>query len=92
MKKISIALIAVFILNSCVKKIIDPLGGGCLVEATKFTETIGAFSADPKNKQKCEAYVNAIKTYVKNCTLIPASEKKTIDQDIKDLNCNDLGN
>ncbi|NID12493.1 hypothetical protein [Fibrivirga algicola] len=58
--------VGVLLLVSC-KKSSDPVSPGDCNNATamadKFTAAANAFAADPTNKTKCNAYVDAYKAY-----------------------------
>ncbi len=89
MKKL-ILLLPFVIISSCVKKVIDPLGTGCVGGAAKFSETYLAFIGDPTNMKKCEVFLDATRTYLKNCGVLTAAERKDLEKDISSTDCKNL--
>lgn len=88
MKKILLAtlmLSASFgILGSC-SKAAAVVANKCDDEAKKVTDAATAFSADPSNKAKCQAYANALSAFFKAC---PTYYTGTTKKDLEDFVAN----
>lgn len=83
MKKIFVAaLILSFsfgVLGSC-SKAVSVVASKCDDEAKKVTDAATAFSADPSNKAKCQAYANALGSFFKACpTYYTGATKKDLE-------------
>lgn len=83
MKKILFAtllLSATFgVLGSC-SKAAAVVANKCDDEAKKVADAATAFSADPTNKAKCQAYANALSSFFKACpTYYTGATKKDLE-------------
>ncbi len=88
MKKIilvtSILSLSFGMLGSC-SKAAAVVANKCDDEAMKVTAAATAFSADPSNKAKCQAYANALSSFFKAC---PTYYTGTTKKDLEDFVAN----
>ncbi len=88
MKKIilvtSILSLSFGILGSC-SKAASTVANKCDDDAKKVTDAATAFSADPSNKAKCQAYANALSDFFKSC---PTYYSGTTKKDLEDFVAN----
>ena len=71
MKKLlsSIVPLAIVLALGCSKKDDAPGPLNCASNATKFSETLSAYAANP-TKANCEAYKKAVTGYIKSCAAL----------------------
>ena len=82
MKKLlsSIVPLAIVLALGCSKKDNAPGPLDCGNNATKFSDTLKAFGANP-TKANCEAYKIAVRDYIKSCgALYTAVTKKDLEE------------
>ena len=72
------------ILGSC-SKAASNVANRCDDDAKKVTAAATAFSADPSNKAKCQAYANALSDFFKSC---PTYYTGTTKKDLEDFVAN----
>jgi hypothetical protein len=88
MKKVLSILALTVLLGSCKKAVaIDPLVA-CEKAGTTFNEATTAYIADINNIQKCQAFINAAESLIKNCPTISAADKKAAQASIATVKCN----
>lgn len=83
MKKIilvtSILTLSFGILGSC-SKAVSTVANRCDNDAKKVTDAATAYSSDPANKAKCQAYANALSDFFKSCpTYYTGTTKKDLE-------------
>lgn len=82
MKKLLKPLVplAIVLTVGCSKKDTAPSPMNFANTATKFSDTLTAYAANP-TKAGCEAYKNAVRDYIKSCaTLYTAVDKKDLEE------------
>jgi hypothetical protein len=71
--------LGVGVMGSC-SKAAAVVTNKCDTEAKKVTDAASAFSADPTNKAKCQAYANALSDFFKACpTYYTGATKKDLE-------------
>jgi hypothetical protein len=80
----AILCLGVGVLGSCSKSA-SVVTNKCESEAKKVSDAATAFSADPTNKAKCQAYANSLSDFFKAC---PTYYTGTTKKDLEDFVAN----
>jgi hypothetical protein len=88
MKKILSILALTVLIGSCKKAAaIDPIVA-CEKAGTTFNDATSAYIADITNVKKCQAFISAAESLIKNCPTISAADKKAAQASIATVKCN----